>query len=74
MKGRLKAAIQDINLPPRKAAAILASVNLPGSKQRQTPYGDKPSIVPPKAKPRRKGKGKDDKTVAASKPVLLLGR
>ena len=74
MRGRLKAAIRDIKLPPKKAAAILASVSLPSTKQRLSPYGGKAAIVPPKGKGRQR-KGKDDKARAApSKPVLLLGR
>ena len=73
MQGRLKAAIRGIKLPPKKAAAILASVNVPSPKRRLSPFSDKAAIVPPKGKGHER-KGKDDQALAATKPVLLLGR
>ena len=72
VKQRLSATLQDMKLPPKKKEAILASVNLPASKRRQSPDVGKAAVEPPKpAKHRRKG---DHSAPAASKPVLVLGR
>ena len=35
----LKVAVREINLPPKNAAVVLASVELPGPKRRQSLYG-----------------------------------
>ena len=67
---QLREAVQDANLPPRKASAILDSIKLP--KRRQSPYGGKAAKVQPPAKAqKRKG---DDTATPARKPVLVLGR
>ena len=70
MKERLKVAVK--GLPPKRAATILASVNLPAPKRRRSAVGatlpENQRTVP---KLRRKT---DDKAPAAHKPVLVLGR
>lgn len=71
VKQRLSATLRDLKLPPRKTSAILASVNLPASKRRDSPYGGKSAVEPPKPATRRR---KSDYSTAASKPVLVLGR
>ena len=69
---QLERAVRNANLPPKKATAILESINVPGPKRRHSPYGSNVAVAPPKAKTRRKGD--DGKAAASSKPVLLLGR
>ena len=73
MKERVRAAVHGIDLPPKKAAAILASINLTGPKRRQSVLARKAAVVPPKTKTGRR-KGDPDKTATARKPVLLLGK
>ena len=68
---QLREAVENANLPPKKAESILASINLP--KRRQSLYRDKAAIASPPAKTRRR-KGDDGKDSTASKPVLVLGR
>ena len=68
VRERLKAAVK--GLPPKRAANILACVNLPASKRRRSAAGTA-TANPPAA---RKRKDDGEKTPAASKPVLVLGR
>ena len=72
MKQRLSATVRDLKLPPKKAAAILACVNLPASKRRQTPYGGTMATGAPKS-PTRRRKSDDGNAPAKFKPVLVLG-
>ena len=72
VRRQLKAAIKETDLPPKKAAVVLASVDVPGPKRRQSPYDGKVATTPPESKTRRRKAA--DKGSAASKPVLLLGR
>ena len=67
---RLEKAVDDADLPPKKAAAILKSIKLPAPR-RQSPYGTKAAVTHPPAKPRKR-KGDDDKATSARKPVLVL--
>ena len=71
MKERLKVAVR--GLPPKRAAAILASVNVPAPKRRTSPYDDKAAAAHQPAKTRKR-KGIDGKTPAGRKPMLVLGR
>ena len=73
VREQLLRAVHDINLPHKKAAVILESVNVPGLKRRKSPYCGNVAASPPKAKTRRR-KGDDGNTAAASKPVLVLGQ
>ena len=70
VRERLKAAVK--GLPPKRAANILACVNLPASKRRRSAAGT--ATANPPAAPKRKRKDDGEKTPAASKPVLVLGR
>ena len=65
MKERLQAAVK--GLPPKRASAILASVNLPASKRRRSAVGDVSAGNQPTA-PKRRRNADDEKTPAASKP------
>ena len=73
VRRQLKAAIGDIKLPPKKAAVILDSVNVPGPKRRQSQLPGEAAVVSPNGKKRRR-RDDGDKAGAASKPVLVLGR
>ena len=68
VRERLKAAVK--GLPPKRAANILASVNLPASKRPKSPTG---TAKRPPAAPKRRGKVNGAKTLEVSKPVLVLG-
>ena len=72
-RGRLKRAVQKIDLPPKKAAAVLDSIIFPAPKRRQSPYGGKVAMAQPPAKAGKR-KGDADKVTTARKPVLVLGR
>lgn len=72
VKERVRATIDGLDLPPKQAAAILASVNLPSGKRQKSALSGKATVAPPKSeKGRRKG---DDKDAQARKPVLVLGQ
>lgn len=72
VREQLKRAVRDTKLPPKKAAAILASVNIPGPRRRRSSFDGTVAVVPPKSAARRRKS--DDKAATAAKPVLLLGR
>lgn len=71
VRQQLKDAIRDVNLPPKKAAVILNSIDVPGPKRRKTLLTDKAIVAPPKSRGARKG---DDDKPPPRAPVLVLGR
>lgn len=72
VRERLEHAIRDIDLPPKKAATILKSIDIPVPKHRRTPYGKAGIGQPPAlSRKRKEDKGQTSKT---RKPVLVLGR
>lgn len=73
VKQRLRATVRELKLPPKKAAAILASVNLPAPKRRHLLNGGT-AVTGATKSPTRRRKGEDGDEPAASKPVLVLGR